>query len=63
MSEARSYDYPVQYEVRVRVNVNARTPEEAVREALNLIKEYPVHAEVIDPRGGQSLVMETGSGS
>lgn len=56
MSEARSYDYPVQYEVRIRVNVNARTPEEAAREAQELIRDYPVTAEVSDPRGRKSVV-------
>jgi hypothetical protein len=59
MSEARSYDYPVQYEVRVRVNVNAQTPEEAAQEAqrlLLLLRGIPITMEVIDPRGDQSLI-------
>lgn len=57
--EARSYDYLVQYEVRIRVNVNAKTPEDAVREARKLITDYALHAEVIDPRGGLSQVRES----
>jgi len=57
---ARSYDYPVQYEVRIRVTVNAETPEEAAWEAQKLIRDYPVHAEVIDPRGRLSQVVGEG---
>jgi hypothetical protein len=56
MSEARSYSYPVQYEVRVRVNVNAKTPEEAVREAQKLLAKFPACAEIVDPRGGVSRI-------
>lgn len=60
MSEARSYDYPVQYEVRIRVTVNARTPVEAVLEAQKLIRGHSVQLEIIDPRGGQSVIIVTG---
>ncbi len=56
MAEARSYDYPVQYEVRIRVNVNAKTPQEAVTEAQQLLASHSVFMEVIDPRGNQRLV-------
>jgi len=56
MNEARSYDYQVQYEVRVRVLVNARTPEEAARAAQDLVRRYPIRAEVLDPQGGRSRV-------
>ncbi|MEU9323213.1 hypothetical protein AB0D91_05275 [Streptomyces canus] len=55
---AQSYDYDLQYEVRIRVNVNAKTPEEAVREARKLITDYALHAEVFDPRGQKSMVLE-----
>ena len=55
---AQSYEYEVQYEVRVRVNVNAKTPEDAVREARKLITDYALHAEVFDPRGRKSMVLE-----
>lgn len=58
--EAQSYDYPVQYEVRIRVNVNARTPAEAVHEARALIEAFRIIAEVVDPRGGLSQVREDG---
>lgn len=60
-SAARSYDYPVQYEVRIRVTVNARTPEEAAEEAQILLRDYLVHTEVIDPRGGLSQVVVRGN--
>jgi hypothetical protein len=56
VSEARSYDYPVQYEVRIRVSVNAKTPEEAAEWTQKLLAEYPVQAEIIDPRGRVSVV-------
>lgn len=56
MSEAHSYDYPVQYEVCVRVMVNATNPDEAALEAQKLIWDYPVTAEVSDPRGRKSVV-------
>ena len=56
---ARSYDYPVQYEVRIWVMVNAETPEEAALEAQNLIRDYPITAEVFDPRGRKSVVTAT----
>ena len=55
---ARSYAYNVQYEVCVRVNVNAKTPEDAVREARKLITNSALHAEVFDPRGRKSVVLE-----
>jgi hypothetical protein len=58
VSEARSYDYPVQYEVRLRVNVNAKTPEEAAEWAQKLLAAHlhRVQAEIIDPRGRVSVV-------
>jgi hypothetical protein len=56
MTGAQSYDHEVQYEVRIRVNVNAKTPEEAAGEAQKLLAEFPVYAEVIDPRDGKTLI-------
>jgi hypothetical protein len=56
MSEARSYDYPVQYDVCIRVMVNAENPDEAALEAQKLIWNYPITAEVSDPRGRKSIV-------
>lgn len=61
MTEARSYEYPVQYEVSISVTVNAQSPQEAAQEAQKLVRDYPVIAEVTDPRGGHSLIKTEGS--